>query len=704
MLPRGKIRHIGAYSPAQLEQMKKDLGLLMPLSFLNHCAKYYVTRARRDPLIEELKALDLFAASMQKSPTAQAPTEMQTNDAFIAATYADMMAKRRELSPNTKTPLSLGESLGLARTYLLRAGKRNGLGKDTLFCRELGKHSFAPCDAAVVSDGGFSLRVLDACSLPSQSDDLFALLLPEIGTHAQSGFDAKCNKLLSTQEFASSIGKITTLSHGGLLSALLKEGVGIFLDTARLSQSNELFPLEHLVNAFEDAYLIRFARQNETLVRRLARDAGIRACVFAGVTTTDTLVISRSKNDTLTLHIDFLRSLSSFVFTKLTLGEETPDAILSPRTETRNKKICKYLFDPERNAPTLNLDIERKLVASASVSPERSFFLNALYCAIAPILSQSLAGCHYSAQQLAIGIRLPSYPVSAEASAAALSTSLGLYRLQSETGILAASLRTVSDPDVSLPQLSVFSVAAGAAPCPSVLQIPENRVYAISIKTDPSGLPDFESLRRTLASLAKLRNDGVTVSARCVFGKKISDALMEMESNGLYCHINDGKLLTAPASPLAVILEASCEIDGLPCLGRVAQREAKVEDAPKIVTLLPGHSLIWSEAPEIVMLAKRSDADAKQLSALLADEGAHVHLFFEDSDSLPLSRALLGAQTLIICEDATLPSSSQVNFAYQTMRHAGGRTLALGSKCRNGAISISCGLTPQNLAILCQKN
>ena len=60
MVYNGYVINFGSYTPQQLEQVKKDFKLTLPLSKLQLCSNYFKKQEKRDPAIEELLLLDLF--------------------------------------------------------------------------------------------------------------------------------------------------------------------------------------------------------------------------------------------------------------------------------------------------------------------------------------------------------------------------------------------------------------------------------------------------------------------------------------------------------------------------------------------------------------------------------------------------------------------------------------------------------------------
>ena len=87
-----------------------------------------------------------------------------TDDADMAATYTDMMEKRRELHPGAVTPPTVGELFGLASAYLASSGRMPAfaptgltLGKTAGTERAYGAEG-SPCTCAFATPTGREAR------------------------------------------------------------------------------------------------------------------------------------------------------------------------------------------------------------------------------------------------------------------------------------------------------------------------------------------------------------------------------------------------------------------------------------------------------------------------------------------------------------------------------------------------------------------
>ena len=349
----GKIRSFSTYTVEQLEQMRKDLSIAMPVAFLQHCAKYYKTQAKRDPAIDELKMLDSLACSVQMSPASLAPIELHTNDAFVAKTYADMMEKRHTLKPDAKAPMSFGEAIGLANAYLARAGRRNELPTTPFFSESIGVNPFSIGKNTVGSAHGVQLRLLTGCPNPNQADDLLAVLMPDTGmVSTQKSSQLALNRLLNEPTFSTLVKQISPIGPGGLLHAILSEAGGAWVDLCRLSQSKEPLPLSSLVNSFEDGYFVRIPRDNEEKVYHMAKEYGVRALIFATLTTKDSIVFHRSQKESFSIDTPFLRSVCTLHSVKLHLQNETDGALTKAECKPILPQTCAYLERPGEDLPS----------------------------------------------------------------------------------------------------------------------------------------------------------------------------------------------------------------------------------------------------------------------------------------------------------------------------------------------------------------
>ena len=91
------------------------------------------------------------------------------------------------------------------------------------------------------------------------------------------------------------------------------------------------------------------------------------------------------------------------------------------------------------------------------------------------------------------------------------------------------------------------------------------------------------------------------------------------------------------------------------------------------------------------------------LAAYLEERGAQVSLFAEpEKDATALSRAILTTQTLILCKNARLPETRQMEFALNSLRRAGGILLSLSKNTApEGFISPKNGIDEGILQKIC---
>lgn len=104
--------------PDELTARGKALGLALPENCLLVIADYYRTAEQRDPTSDELLILDAAYRAAAADAAVCAPIAFTTEDPRCHAAYADLMEKRRVLSPDANAPATLGELSGLASRYL----------------------------------------------------------------------------------------------------------------------------------------------------------------------------------------------------------------------------------------------------------------------------------------------------------------------------------------------------------------------------------------------------------------------------------------------------------------------------------------------------------------------------------------------------------------------------------------------------------
>ena len=302
-----------------------------------------------------------------------------------------------------------------------------------------------------------------------------------------------------------------------------------------------------------------------------------------------------------------------------------------------------------------------------------------IYTVLCSVLSLAVSGLAYTEQRLAVGVSIPvCSSKNEEEIGKAVSAMLGIYRAQAELGIPSAATSLLSDYTIKDPQVTVFSAAEGHA-IPGTHLTPDNPVYCFAPAFDNNGLPDFASLRALLQELTSRSRNGSIVSARVICNESVTDGLMKMAHDGLYCKIED-RIASEGALPLAVIVEATAPIAGQTPIGTVCQKECEKiaqEHLPLPTTLQ--RSLIWSNHTEFVLLSTVNNLDAQVLCNTIIQKGGNATLFESDrTDAGALSRAMLGAHVFILCGDAHFPETPHTRFALETLLRAGGACWIVG--------------------------
>ncbi len=546
------IRRFGKYNLQQLEQMKQDLNIQMPLNKLIFCQSYYRATEKRDPAIEELQFLDLFSKDSEVSPLSIAPTELLTNETFVASTYADMMSKRYEMRPDAKLPCSLHELMHLANTYLERVGKNVSMPSEAVCSLEKRSTPYTRMGESTVLEKSaeLGLRVLQGPHHTLQTGDLLLLLRPLLRSTVNQNA-IPLGSLLDTLAFASQIKQMRTVGKRGLLAELLSIISGATIEPDRLSQTGEPIPLSMLATAYEGDLLVRIARESYPTFAKAAYEAGIFAAAFATVGNDTRVTFIRPRGTTFSLQSRFLRLLFPLRPVSVRLGNEHLDTE-TPISHTPYIETC--------DAQSQTATVGRSLISAASVAPTKSFYRNALDTALATVLTLALSGCDYANQRLAVSLEIPQNTDAPHVAGACISMILGVYRLQAELAIPAVSIRLDCDPARTYPSLQTFAIAGGTA-IPTQFTAAGNHVYCISPATTPDGLPDFSDLRRLLTLLTALRRGGILQSARVICHEEITDAIHAMTSPTLGCLTSGKELFSAGAFPVGVLIETNQRID-----------------------------------------------------------------------------------------------------------------------------------------------
>ncbi len=719
----GYVKDFTNYIPQQLEQMKKDLELVMPLPMLNYVASYYRTQAKRDPQVDELKLLDSLFYKASTAADAIAPIEVLTNDSFVAQTYADLMQKRALCQQNTNAPLSFAQALNMPSQYLKRIGKYE-VSYDTIPVLE--RTADAPFSSVsrnvfLSEDGELRLRLLKKAKRQMICGDVILLLLP---TEQSSNVDYQIamSELLATPLLSEQLLQLCKVDKKGLLHAILSIAYGAEIRLSALSRKGEAVSLFTLISDCENCYLMRVPQNAVADISGFAQTKGLYTASLATANADATLRIVRTNQESFALDTVFLRSLIYLRTVRAQLQNEEPTQQLTLTHTFRNPQSNRYLTDAQALPARETISYGDLTVASAHTQPKSSFFLHALYSVLVPVSQLALCGADYSKQALSLYLNIPKHATDPATAGEICSMILGFYRAQAELALPAMQSTVEFAENLLHPTLSVISTAASRPTLPTALQKSGARVYLVALDLDDTGMPSFHMLRKLLGDLCAWYRSGRILSAKLILEKTPIEALTAMKTDTLQCEVTDTRVETTAPLRLAFLIESEeslplCSIGTVVSVGNQkgtpSTENNGAEPTDEVEALDPskdseciqrGPSLIWSEKTAVTVVANREDTDAQLLVSILNQNGADATLFLADgTQNGALSRALLTSQIVLFCQSVTLPEDKRIQFAMKVMKQAGGLAIAFDEASTDASICLPHGLTRENLDVICQK-
>ena len=700
MKRKKKAPRLGARLVAQMESMRRDLGLRMPSMLYSVAIDYYKSEERREPSPEELLLLDRHSAILSKSRHSASVSELLTNDSFVAATYADMMEKRRAINPNHNNAPLLSELLELADTYLARSGKTavssSGLSLESIGSRSVSSNAARLC----TENAAFLLRIMGANSQPCAEKELLLLLSP---LDAEGEVDAPLSNVLADRENPLQYKELLPIGDMGLLAELLALPLGVEISSSRLLRNHT-----SLISALTDLhigdYILRIDPTTfEDTAKRL-QSVGIRATAFASLSKNHRITVRSNGEETVSLSKEFLSRFYLFDRLNALLEDEsaTPNAPIfqKPLTAGASKYLdfCDFL-------PTVTSLDGGVIVSAASSVPTSDYFLNAVDTALAAIFSLAASGVPYTEQALAVGLAIPKNYRDPARLGAIVSMILGLYRVEAELAVRTVKSRISTVESDASPALSLFSLASGNTSSDH-FSAEGGYVSMLAPTFESTGLPNFEVLRAMLAYLTELAQSGRLKGVRILAHEPLLDALDSMQTATLGYRLNDPNTANGRTPRLAILCQTAEPIDA-ELLGTVVMKDEALEKADAEISLESAMScLIPSEHPAFVLYSSRADRDADLLAEQLANFDVKLVRIYanEEHENIHLCRAILTSQVLIVGADVELPSTQSVRFAVGTLARAKGQILypardSLSAKTKG--IAVPKGFEEKMLRDLC---
>ncbi len=693
------IHQFGTCTPARAEELRQALGLAMPIDTVGFCAQYYHNAAQRDPDADELQMLDALTITLESALEAYSPTDVRTNDSFVADTYADLSAKRRTLKPDATYPCTLGEMADLAGNYLTRVGKYLPLGHSALPIPEAMRDCVTSAGTHCVSnaDAAFRLRILSTQASPVAAGDLLVLLSPAY-EQTDADYQAEADRLLTLPEIGALVKAIYPIGQGGILQTLVPRLDGVQILLSALCPTEITPALTSLTDPRPASLILCVPDGRQAALFEILRTSTLSAKLFARVTPNACYSIHASNDKTVTLQTDFLRMLFHRKALTVQLSDEAALDVPTITHRIVSPQNCRYLKTKADVSFDAVASINGIAVSAASVMPEQAPFKAGLYAALLPTLSLCACGIDHAKQQLSVGLEIPEdFADCTAASVTALL--LGLYRAQCELGIPSRALTVRRGAEIEQPSVSVFSLAHGKA-CASVFGAAEQFVYCLAPKIDANGIPNFASLRETMASLHASARYGRISSFRILQNETVADGLAAM-STTVTCALDETADTTTP-HPLAILVACDRPMQSARLIGRTVPLEEMTKepaDAP-VEVLTP--SLTRTDRSEVVIVAEKTDADARMLMSACSAQGARVRCLAPE-ELTANARPLLTAQALLLCGNVSLPTDPPVAFAKEVLLRAGGHIFSILQKTPDkDAQILSDGISPTLLEQICR--
>lgn len=666
------VRRFALLSPAQLLRLKTALKLSLSEEMLAYCARYYKDVARRDPTEDELLLLSALAVEQELLPDADGIYELSTADKEIARTYADAIKKRKLHAQDTSYPPTLTEFSTLAARELCRVG---------VPLPQARAHAHYAPDG-LLEDGGATLTTTDGrvrlrSDAPPAAGDLLVLLSPTT---------SNCSEFFSPVPIKAS----HRLGEVGLLCHLISSYGGATVELSAFPRKAS-FSLQTVLAGtdYRGCYVLCIDAKDLQPLLQFLKKTGINAFPFARLTEDGTVTLRLPDAPAISFRTRFLRALFRRKKHAVTLEDnsaplsEIAHAPVSPDTAA-------YLDRPfSRKGGTVAF-FEGISCTATSASLTSAPFRSAIYTALVPILRQAALGAPTELQSLSATLTYPD-------AGACLSALLALYRVQTELALPAHEINLIRESN-QFPTLSVFSYS-DTYPHSTRLSSVGATVYYLPIAEDETGLPDFADLRKAMALLSDL-SDSHLIRAAYVSLNESADSALRSMSTPLKFIPEEGYSDACSESPtLAVLIESDVSLP-FPAIARTVAGEP-LERVPLPPVTPPRDSMILSDRPELVLIAREGDEDARMLSHMLSARGARVHRFKDvDGPILPLARATLGAHALILCRDTDLPNDEVFGFAMDTMLRAGGSVIALYASDNATVLSLPDGIPEDILETL----
>lgn len=472
-------------STDSLRELIDTLNFKMGISELHFCQEAFKHNKFNNPTINELKIIDRVFYDCTKRPSSHLVASFMTNNALVAETYADLMARRHSVFPDYTLPCSISEMLNILPKYL---GQKDCC-KIALFG---GKHKDEELTAsgckkiAETPNCSAGIKVKEQSSAAITSGDTVYAILNSFNRNDE--FHEALNKLLASGDMIKHSKKTVFFSHESIITVIASLGFGIKLNTVWFNGKDGcISPFEPLAEG--DTGVIAVFNKPESVDMLLtAQLLGLTVVPLGSVNSSRTIEGISQSGEHLALNVDFLRSLN---FSRAITGkadDKTPN-----------------ISDLE-NSVFINVNGDKYKMNSAVCGGSNYYmagFNSVLY-------SYSLCIASGSKPTAVFGTyTLPLHHVGETTIGNNIELFLGAYRAECELGLSESNPKIENGEE---PSLCFNTLAQSVNGIPSKFIGKGSKIYYLEPIYEKNGLPNFDNLRQMHSYIRSLVAGGTVLS------------------------------------------------------------------------------------------------------------------------------------------------------------------------------------------------
>jgi len=515
-----RIENFTELNEDELRELALSLGLSMSYKHLSVCRDYYKDNLPElDVTSDVLKLLDVMAKYTELVGTVPI-SDVRADDKEITDTLYDIYAKAKCLGIFKGEPLSLKEILGVCEKYFERIGvcapKCLTNDSDALVIEnEYGEKlaAFSAKNELTSRYGYVEESTTENGSTALENDTMF-LLMSNTKDDDIETFFAKLSALCNNPEFKNCAKFIKKISTNGIFDTLMSLTRGLFIELDHLPfECEDENKLSLLTSPFENTYIVATTPDSATTAVALATAQGLPI----------TFIAKKIAIDNILLHINGKTKLF-----------ENPFSSLS--SKTFSLKIEKEAFLPTKHKNELKIKngdetnpINGKIIAlphntatALACNTEENGFCTGMSTVIDSVFALISKGVNRKEMGLTLSFGIPRNTDFSTSLSQTLAGVLGAYRAMIELCVPDTDSKIIES---QAPYPFVFcSAFTKKAPTPISEQFvcEGNGVYLISFKrrsdTTPSGMPDFDNIRKMCDFVYSLIKDGKISSIRSFNG------------------------------------------------------------------------------------------------------------------------------------------------------------------------------------------